>query len=38
MHLTIHSTYWTPTDVAVKHSGTIKILGVTFDNTGPQRT
>ena len=36
--LVTHGTNWTPTRVPLRNSGPIKMLGVTFDTTGPQRT
>ena len=36
--LVIHGPQWAPTRVPLRTSGTIKMLGVTFDTAGPQRT
>ena len=36
--LVTHGPLWAPTRVPVRTSGTIKMLGVTFDTAGPQRT
>ena len=36
--LVIHGNLWAPTHVPLRTSGTIRMLGVTFDTTGPQRT
>ena len=36
--LIIHSRAWSPQRVEVKYDGTVKMLGMTFDIQGPQRT
>ena len=36
--LTLHGPDWTPTWVPLRTSGSVKMLGVTFNTRGPQHT
>jgi len=36
--ITVHTTGWTPLIIPVKTTGTFKLLGITFDISGPQVT